>query len=183
MVGFKYFDMNGQTLGIGGGMNANATTVKNEGDKERNVYEINYNLQYNKINPGYRVEIYFATEMQEKTIGDFYDTTIMKIDQDEKEEEWEFKIPQVDSNINGYSGIKSDDWISNNKIDAVKYIDKGTLREVNSKKEEKYNIRINKENELDFTLKLESHLYQDEKYTRGKIKNIEIIFHLLTKCR
>ena len=174
MVGFKYFDMNGQTLGIGGGMNANATTVKNEGDKERNVYEINYNLQYNKINPGYRVEIYFATEMQEKTIGDFYDTTIMKIDQDEKEEEWEFKIPQVDSNINGYSGIKSDDWISNNKIDAVKYIDKGTLREVNSKKEEKYNIRINKENELDFTLKLESHLYQDEKYTRGKIKNIEI---------
>ncbi len=174
MVGFKYFDMNGQSLSIGGGMNSNATTVKNEGDKERNVYEINYNLQYNKIILGYRVEIYFATEMQEKTIGDFYDTTIMKIDQDEKEEEWEFKIPQVDSNINGYSGIKSDDWISNNKIDAVKYIDKGTLREVNSKKEEKYNISINKENELDFTLKLESHLYQDEKYTRGKIKNIEI---------
>ena len=129
MVGFKYFDMNGQSLSIGGGMNANATTVKNEGDKERNVYEINYNLQYNKIIPGYRVEIYFATEMQEKTIGDFYDTTIMKIDQDEKEEEWEFKIPQVDSNINGYSGIKSDDWISNNKIDAVKYIDKGEIQE------------------------------------------------------
>lgn len=173
-VSIKCFDAQGHELS--GGCAIDSSTTKIEGNKERNVYKINYGMFFGNamITPGYKVELYFVTEMQEKQIGDFFDTTVLPIDQDEKDTEWEFKIPQVDSNINGYSGIKSDDWISNNKIDAVKYIDKGTLREVNSKKEEKYNISINKENELDFTLKLESHLYQDEKYTRGKIKNIEI---------
>ena len=167
-VEFSLYDRNNRYIIQNRGYNANKIDASELNDDSRNLYQMNIGKDMNvKVYPGEKLELFIWTQMSEKKSGNFHNTAILEM-------RGKNFNPDNDATANGFTGIKSDDWISYIETDAIKYINKGDDSQISSKDNKKFEIDSKNEKELKFTLKLESHLYQNANYTNGNLEKIEI---------